>query len=194
MVTSYRITEEHTLSNEWGKLQQVKYETSHTDGKTKDHKAELYDVGNGVSALLYNVAKGTVLLIRQFRLATVRNGNPAGLLTEACAGKVDNLSAEETIIKEIREETGYAITEVEHIMSLFPSPGSFTERLELYIAAYEPKQKVGEGGGVEIEGEDIEVLEIPFHQTLQMIKDGVIRDAKTIILLQYVALNGLFAK
>lgn len=191
MVTSYKITEAQTLSNEWGKLQKIRFETSHTNGETRQHKAELYDVGNGVAVLLYNAARRTVLLIRQFRLAVVRNGNPDGLLTEVCAGKIDDLSADETIVKEIREETGYEISDVKHIMSVFPSPGSFTERLELYVAEYSPEQKAEAGGGLEEEGEDIEVMEIPLDQALAMIKDGRIRDTKTIILLQYAALNGL---
>jgi nudix-type nucleoside diphosphatase (YffH/AdpP family) len=191
MVTSYNIKEEHMLSDEWGKLQKDIFETKSTDGRHHEHRAELYDPGNGAAVLLYNADKGTVLLIRQFRLATVKKGNPSGLLVEACAGKTDDLSPDETIIKEIWEETGYAVTHAEHVMSVYPSPGSFTERLELFVAAYSPEQKKGDGGGLKDEGEDIDVIEIPFKDALSMIWNGEIQDGKTIILLQYAALKGL---
>jgi nudix-type nucleoside diphosphatase (YffH/AdpP family) len=193
MVTSYRIRELHILSNQWGRLQRVVFDTQNELGEIRQHESELYDAGNGAAVLLYNVRQRMVLLIRQFRVATVRNGNPSGLLVEACAGKMDGLPAEQTIIKEIWEETGYAVKAVRPVLSIYPSPGSFTERLELYVAAYEPEDKKSDGGGLKEEGEDIEVIELPFDEALSMIQSGKIRDAKTIILLQYAALNGLFS-
>lgn len=191
MTTSYTIKAERTISKEWGELKHVTYETQNAAGERIGHKAELYDAGNAVAVLLYNAARKTVLLARQFRIATTRNGHPSGMLLEVCAGKMEDLSADETVLKEICEETGYELKEAKHIMSVFMSPGAFTERLELYVAAYTPEQKVERGGGLAEEGEDIVVQELPFTEALAMIENGQIIDAKTILLLQYAALHKL---
>jgi nudix-type nucleoside diphosphatase (YffH/AdpP family) len=147
-----------------------------------------------VAALLCNPSAGTVLLTMQFRIATVRNGNPGGILTEVCAGKLDGSRPDETMRREIREETGYELRELQHVMSLFPSPGAYTERLDLYLARYQPGDKKALGGGLEEEGEDITLRELPFEDALAMIDRGEIQDAKTIILLQYAALKGVFSR
>jgi nudix-type nucleoside diphosphatase (YffH/AdpP family) len=194
MVSAYRFNEEQALYEGWGKLTKLTFDTTDEKGKSREHQNELYNTGNGVAVLLYNSKKKTVLLIRQFRVATVRNGNPEGLNIEVCAGKVDDLSADETIIKEIWEETGYRVNGALQIMSVYPSPGAYTERLELYIAEYQDEDRKGEGGGLKDEGEDIEVMELPFDEALSMVHKGIIRDCKTIILLQYAAINNLFEK
>ncbi len=190
MTTQYRITGEQLLSDEWGKLRKISYETGGA-GNTISHKAELYDTGNAVAVLLYSKARRTVLLNRQFRIAIVCNGHPSGMLTEVCAGKIDDLPADATVLKEIREETGFVLPAVQKVLSVYMSPGAFTERLDMYIAEYSPEQKQAKGGGLKEEGEDIEVLEVPFDDALKMIGNGEIIDAKTIILLQYAALNGI---
>lgn len=157
-----------------------------------ERDGEIYDVGNAASVLLYDAVRGTVHLNRQFRIATVFNGHADGMLTEACAGKIeDGLSPEETARKELREETGYVVGEVTPVMSLFMSPGSFTERLHLFTAPYTPADKKEEGGGKKEEGEAIELMEMPFSEAMELLKRGEIIDAKTVILLQHAALSGL---
>lgn len=193
-IMKYKIINEKVLSKGWGTLQEVTYEKEGHDGKMHQLKTETYDVGNGAAILLYNKEKGTVVLIRQFRLVTVYNGNPEGMLTEVCAGKIDDLSPDETIIKEVKEETGYQISQIEHVMQLYMSPGSFTELLHLYIAPYTPEMKKGEGGGLANEGEMVEVHEMPYTQAMEMVWNGEIKDAKTVLLLQYAGLKGLFDK
>ncbi len=193
MVTGYRVKKSRIVWDGWGTLSELEWETqSKGSAEWKAHKGELYDTGNAAAVLLYNRARRTVLLIRQFRIATVYNGHPSGMLTEVCAGKIEGkLTAEQTIIKEIKEETGYDVKEVERVLSLYMSPGAFTEKLELFVAEYGPQDKQNAGGGLKEEGEDIAVREVPFDEALAMIARGEIIDAKTVILLQHAALNML---
>ena len=93
------------------------------------------------------------------------------------------------IVAEAEEETGFRVTRVEPVFTVFMSPGSVTEKLYFFIAEYQADDRRGDGGGLAAEGEDIEVLEWPLTRALQAIRDGEIMDAKTIILLQHLALN-----
>ena len=161
------------------------------DGSTLTQKREIYEQGNAVAVLLYNKEKGTVLLTRQFRLAGYLNGKN-GYLVETCAGLMDDGNGpDEVAKKEIREETGYDVKSVTKIFEAYTSPGSYTEKIFYYVAAYKPEQKVSEGGGLEEESEEVEVLEWPFEKAYGMIETGEIQDAKTIMLLQYAKINGL---
>lgn len=157
----------------------------------KQQTREVYDRGNGATILLYNPAAATVILTRQFRLPTFLNGNKTGMLIETCAGLLEKESPEESIRRETEEETGYKISSPKKIMEMYMSPGSVSEILYFFVAEYSAQMKVGEGGGLEEENEDIEVLEMPFAKALAMVRSGEIRDAKTILLLQYAQLNEL---
>jgi len=179
------------LSNNWYKLKKVTYEFTDKDGQVKVQHREAYDRGNGATILLYNKNKKTVILTRQFRLPTFINGNPDGMLIESCAGLLDKDNPEVAISRETEEETGYKITDVKKIFEAYMSPGSVTEILYFFVAEYNKDMKVSEGGGLEHEQEQIEVLELPLDEALQMINSGDIKDAKTIMLLQYAKLNKL---
>ncbi len=181
--------EEQVLSANWYTLKKYSYEILKKNGHWQKQSREVYDRGNGAVILLYNREKKTVILTRQFRLPSYVNGNEGGFLIEACAGLLDQDKPEEAIRRETEEETGYRIDKVKKIFEAYMSPGSVSEILYFFIAEYNPSMKVHEGGGVEQEQEDIEVLEIHFHQALAMIESGEIRDAKTIMLLQYVKIR-----
>jgi nudix-type nucleoside diphosphatase (YffH/AdpP family) len=180
------------LSDNWYTLNKVTFEYQREDGSWETQIREAYDRGNGAVILLYNVRKGTVVLTRQFRMPTYLNGNEDGLMIEACAGLLEKGNAEETIRMEVEEETGYKIDKVEKIFEAYMSPGSVTEILYFFIGQYEDAMKVSEGGGADDETENIEVLEMDFGKALQLMKTGEIRDAKTIMLLQYAQINKLF--
>jgi GDP-mannose pyrophosphatase NudK len=141
--------------------------------------------------LLYDKKRRCVILNRQFRIATVYRDNTSGMTLETCAGKIEGMSAYDTILKEIKEETGYVVAEAQFLFKLFMSPGPYAEQIGFYAAAYTPEQKLEHGGGLKEEGEQIEVLEVPFDEALDMITRGDIVDAKTVILLQYAALKEL---
>jgi len=187
---SVRILEKQTLSENWYKLYKFTYAITDKHGKELIQTREAYDRGNGATILLYNSQKRTVILTRQFRLPTLVNGNKEGMLIEACAGLLDLDNPEECIRRETEEETGYRIEHVRKIFDVYMSPGSVTEILHFFVGEYAPEQKVNEGGGVD-ENEDIEVLEKDFDAAYAMIASGEIRDAKTIILLQYAKINNL---
>jgi len=180
------------LSNNWYTLNKFSFEYQKDDGTWEEQHREAYDRGNGAAILLYNKAKGTVILTRQFRMPTYVNGNEDGMMIEACAGLLDGDNPEDCIRKETEEETGYQIENVKKVMETYMSPGSVTEILYLFIGEYEDRMKVSEGGGAENETENIEVLEYPFEEALHMITSGEIKDAKTIMLLQYAQLKSIF--
>lgn len=188
------IVKSEVLSDNWYTLRKVMFKYRLKDGNWQEQSREAYDRGNGATILLYNKAQKTVILTRQFRLPTFINGNSSGMLIEACAGLLDEDNPEECIRRETEEETGYKISEVKKIFELYMSPGSVTEILYFFIAEYTKFMKVNEGGGAEHEQENIEVLELPFNDVLTMMEDGSIRDAKTVILLQYLKIHGLIGK
>jgi nudix-type nucleoside diphosphatase (YffH/AdpP family) len=175
------------LSDNWYVLRKVTYKIRRRDGTWETQSREAYDRGNGATILLYDLARQTVILTRQFRLPTYVNGNASGMLIEACAGLLDRDNAEQCITRELREETGFDIQRVRKVMEVYMSPGSVTELLHFFVAEYSETQRVNDGGGVE--QEDIEVMELHFNDALQRIASGAIRDAKTIMLLQYAALH-----
>ncbi|MBK5410665.1 GDP-mannose pyrophosphatase NudK [Pseudomonas yamanorum] len=185
-----RIHAEELLSDNWYVLKKYTFDLRRRDGSWQSQTREIYDRGNGATILLYNRERRTVLLIRQFRMPTFVNGYH-GYLIESAAGLLDNASPEERIRLEAEEETGYRVGHVEKIYSAFMSPGSVTERIHFFIGEYQPGDRVSDGGGLEDEGEDIEVLELGFEAALAMVESAEIVDGKTIMLLQYLELRML---
>lgn len=186
-----KILKTELLSDNWYKLNKVTYEYQKKNGVWETHSREAYDRGNGATILLYNAEQKSVILTKQFRLPTYVNGNATGMLIEACAGLLDKDNAEDCIRKETEEETGYKVSKVKKIFEAYMSPGSVTEILYFFIAEYNHTMKVSEGGGLEEEQENIEVLELPFDIAYQMIETGEIKDGKTIMLLQYLKIHQL---
>ncbi|MDR6943037.1 GDP-mannose pyrophosphatase NudK [Mucilaginibacter pocheonensis] len=192
-MNNIKILKKEILSDNWYTLNKITYQTTQGDGSVLELSREAYDRGNGATVLLYNTNSKTVILTRQFRMPTYINGNPSGLLIECCAGLLDKNNAEDCIRRETEEETGYQITNVKKVFEAYMSPGSVTEILYFFIAEYTKDMKVSNGGGLDEEHENIEVLELPFTESLQMINTGEIKDAKTIILLQYAQINSLIS-
>jgi len=188
-----RNIKQELLSDNWYRLHKLTFEYHREDGSWETQSREAYDRGNGAAILLYNQKRGTVILTRQFRMPTYINGNDSGMMIEVCAGLLDGDHPEDCIKKETEEETGYKLDHVEKVFESYMSPGSVTEILYFFIGSYEEKMKVGDGGGAEEETENIEVLEMDFKKALDMIGTGEIKDAKTIMLLQYAKINGLFS-
>lgn len=177
------------LSDNWYILNKVTFDYNKESDDPETQVREVYDRGNGAVILLYNSAKKTVVLTRQFRIPTYLNGNTSGMLIEACAGMLDEDNPIDCIIRETEEETGYRISSVKKVFQSYMSPGAVTEILHFFIGEYQPEMKVSEGGGLVEEHENIEVLEYPFNEAYQMIASGEITDAKTIMLLQYAKIN-----
>lgn len=189
MSFNIEVIKDKVLSDNYFILRNITYDLTRKNGDVIRHKREVYDRGNGATILLYNPDKKSVVLIRQFRVATWVNGNEDGCLIETCAGLLDDDEPEVCIRKEAVEETGYAVSEVRKVFELYMSPGGVTEIVHFFIARYDDSIRANNGGGVE--DEDIEVLELPFAQALEMMKSGEIRDGKAVILLQYLQSSGL---
>ncbi len=181
-----RIEEIKILSDNWYVLKNVTFSLKRNDGTWQRSTREAYDRGNGATILLYDTARRTVVLTRQFRLPAYLDGYRE-MLIEAAAGMLDNASPEDRIRAETEEETGYRVRDVKKVFELFMSPGAMTEKLYFFVAAYDAASKAGKGGGIAAEGEDIEVLELAFDEALAMVADGRICDAKTVVLLQWAA-------
>ena len=189
MSFNIEVIKDKVLSDNYFILRNITYDLTRKNGDVIRHKREVYDRGNGATILLYNPDKKSVVLIRQFRVATWVNGNEDGRLIETCAGLLDDDEPEVCIRKEAVEETGYAVSEVRKVFELYMSPGGVTEIVHFFIARYDDSIRANNGGGVE--DEDIEVLELPFAQALELMNSGEIRDGKAVILLQYLQSSGL---
>ncbi|MFI6653124.1 NUDIX domain-containing protein [Streptomyces sp. NPDC050529] len=187
-----RIRDVEVLSCDWYVLRKTTFDYEHTDGRISSEQRETYDRGDGATILLHNAHHGTVLLTRQFRLPAYVNGHPDGMLLETAAGLLDGDSPDEAIRREAAEETGHDIGTPAHVFDVYMSPGSVTERLHFYAAPYDPADNPTGTTGVEAEGEDITTVELPFTDALAMVRNGTIADAKTIMLLQWAALDGPF--
>ncbi|WP_263602945.1 GDP-mannose pyrophosphatase NudK [Chryseobacterium sp. PET-29] len=189
--TNVQIEKTEILSDNWYTLKKVTFSIQKKDGSFQQQSREAYDRGNGAAILLYDKSTGNVILTRQFRLPSFLNGNETGMMIEVCAGLLDDDNPEDCIKRETEEETGYKISHVEKIFEAYMSPGAVTEILHFFIAEYSKDMKINDGGGLDDEGEDIEVLELSFEEALQMIDTGAIKDAKTIMLLQYLRLKNI---
>jgi len=180
-------------SDGWHVLRRTTYDYRRRSGRWVTEHRETYDRGNGATILLYDIERRTVLLTRQFRFPVYVNGHPDGMFIETAAGLLDDDDPETAIRREASEELGVELGELQHLFDVYMSPGSVTERVHFYAAPFTPADRIGAGGGLAEDGEDIEVLELPFDDALAMTADGRIADAKTIMLLQWAALGGPFA-
>jgi nudix-type nucleoside diphosphatase (YffH/AdpP family) len=183
-----RVKNVRLLSDNHFILKAATFEWRRANGEWQTQQRESYDRGNAATLLPYNLKQRTVVLVRQFRYPAYVNGHD-DLMIEAAAGLLDDESPEIRVRAEVEEETGYRLGEIRKIFEAFMSPGSVTEKLHFFVAEYQPDMRIGNGGGLASEGEDIEVLELPIDQALVMTGDGRIVDAKTIMLLQYAALH-----
>lgn len=186
-----RIIDVDLLSDDWYVLKKTTFERKRRDGQWQRMSRETYDRGNGATILLYNRARATILLTRQFRFPAYVNGCASGMLIETCAGLLDADDPEQCIRREAEEELGVRVRQAHKLFEAYMSPGSVTEKLHFFAAEYDADDMIGVGGGIQAEGEDIEVLEIPFDEAMAMIRSGAIEDGKTIMLLLHAASVGL---
>ena len=183
-----RVQSVRVLSDNYATLKDTTFEWRRANGEWQTQHLETFDRGNAATLLPYNLARRTVVLVRQFRYPAYVNGWD-DLLIETPAGLLDNEGPEIRIRAEVEEETGYRLGKIRKVFEAFMSPGAVTEKLHFFVAEYQHDMRVGSGGGNPDEGEDIEVIELSIDEALAMIGDRRIVDAKTIMLLQYAALN-----
>ncbi|MEL0456177.1 GDP-mannose pyrophosphatase NudK [Flavobacteriaceae bacterium SZ-1-7] len=179
------------LSDNYYILNRVTFDYLMPNGKWVNQMREVYDRGDGAGILLYNKKKKTVILTKQFRMPTFMNDNKDGVLVEIAAGMLDKDNPEACIIRETEEEVGYRLKEVRKVYEAYSSPGVMTEKMHFFVGEYTDDMKVNEGGGLDSEHEDIEVLELPFEKAIEMLNAGQIEDTRTIVLLQYAQIHKL---
>lgn len=183
------IVTEETLYKGWSWLRKFVIDYTRSDGEKELQTREIYNSGDGAAILLYNPLTREIVLIKQFRLPVLLNSDTDGFVIECCAGMLDDLDPMQAIIKEVKEETGYEVTQVTKIYEAFATPGAHTEKIHFYIAKYSENLKIAQGGGDSSEQEDIEILHYRYDEIATLLKDGLIIDAKTIVLLQYALLH-----
>lgn len=176
------------LARNWGTLTQYTLDYRRRDGLVQRLEREVYDHGSAAAMLLFDPVRKTVLLVRQFRLPVQLNGDDPDLL-EACAGLLDGEAPAIAAAREALEETGHAPIDVTYVCDCYASPGSLTEKVSLFIGHYNGETFHHQGGGLFEEGEEIEVVELALEDALALIGKGGVTDAKTIILLQHLALT-----
>ncbi len=177
------------LADGWGVLKRVTFDQRFRDGTWRSLTRLAYDHGDCASVLPYDPKRGLVLLVRQFRLPAYLNGHPEPVI-EACAGRLDGDDPATCARKEAEEELGYRLGPLEQAFDVYMSPGADTERMAGFIAPYDHDNRIGDGGGLAHEGEDIEVLEMAFDEAFAGIASGLIADGKTVMLLQHLKLSG----
>ncbi|WIM99379.1 NUDIX domain-containing protein [Actinoplanes oblitus] len=187
------VREVELLAAAWHVLRRTTYDYRRRDGSWSREQRETYDRGDGATVLLYHPHRRTVLLTRQFRYPVYVNGHPDGMFVETAAGLLDGDDPAAAVRREASEELGVVIGELEPVFAVWTSPGSVTERVHCFAAPYSAASRVGAGGGLADDGEDIAAVEMPFATALDRIASGEIADAKTIMLLQWAALRGPFS-
>lgn len=146
--------------------------------------------GDSVAAVVHDREADTVILIEQFRYPAYENG--PGWLLELPAGVVENdhdADPAATMRRELEEEIGYHVSDLQLISTFYPSPGGSSERIYVYYAPVTPQARQSAGGGLASEGEDIRLLTLKAADAFAKIASGDIRDAKTIIGLQWLQLQ-----
>lgn len=180
------------ISNFWGKLERVNFDFTFKNGKSVNLTHEVYGKADGVAILLYNPTSKKVILSKQFRMPVFVAGIQNGFSIEVVGGAMDeNETPENCVIRETEEEVGYKISELKRVTTTFLSPGIVKERVHLFVGEYKDEDKTENGGGLEEENEEIEVLETDFSEALKMIETEEIIDARAIMLLQYVQIHKL---
>jgi GDP-mannose pyrophosphatase NudK len=185
-MANVQILNKETLSERKFPLRNISYQKFTTTGETVDMEAEVYYRPDATAVLLYNPGQQIFLLTEQFRMPVYLNSSDTGLLTETCAGLIDEgETPEDAAIREAEEELGYKVKELAFAGKVYTSAGGITELVHLYTAAYTEADKVSDGGGAEGENEDITLVHLSYADARRMLQQGEIIDAKTMILLQH---------
>lgn len=187
--SAIRIVEQKTVWKRFIHLSTIVLEQTRADGRVELLDREVHDHGAAAAILLVDPVRRSVVLVRQFRPGAFFGGHEDGFLLEVPAGLLDGDSPQEAIGREAMEETGYAVRDVRHLFDTYSSPGTLTERVSCFAAHIDSAKRDGKGGGVDGEGEDIEVVEMPIDAACGLIATGGIVDAKTIMMLQWLMLN-----
>ncbi len=185
-----RLAARRRVYSGWNTIDEIDVVVTDAVGGSVQHVREVIDHGHAVAVLPVDVDRRVALLVRQWRAALVgTDDNP--FLPEVCAGLIDEgETPEQAMIREAEEELGVRLQNLEDCGRIVVSPGCLTETIRLFLATYGEGARVTDGGGVDHEGEDIEVIEMPLDNLFDAARSGSIFDAKTLVLVQTLMLRG----
>lgn len=149
---------------------------------------EVMDRGHAVVVLPYDVERDEIVMLEQFRVGALATSETPWLL-ELVAGMTEPNETEESVAhRELDEEAGLTAQQMRFALSYLSSPGGLTERISIYIAKVDASQ-AAQYGGLASEHEDIRVESVPRETAMQLLDDGKIDNAATVIALQWLALH-----
>ncbi|GGP55521.1 NUDIX domain-containing protein [Streptomyces calvus] len=183
-----------TVTEDWLTLAEYRLGARQPDGRTRGATRVSVHRGDRAAVLLYSRRYGTVVLTRQFRLPVLLDGRADGQLLETAGGLLDGQEAHEAVRREAEEETGFRVGAVTPAFRVYLAPQLSRERTYLFTAEYEPGDRVGPGGGVAAEGEDIQVVELPLERAIELVQGEETADAKTLLLLLHARDRGLCSR
>ncbi len=183
------ITATEVLLTGWSRVVRLHYRQTNRDGTVIEQDRDLLDRGNGVTVLLYNRERQTLLLLRQPRIVATVHSMDGGNTLEACSGQMETDDPEACAFRELEEEAGHRPISLQRVGTFYAGPGSSLELIHVFIAEYSDATRVANaGGGVTTEGEDIELVEVPIRQAAEWLRRGELHDARTCLALSYLLL------
>jgi nudix-type nucleoside diphosphatase (YffH/AdpP family) len=184
-----KLTGRRRVFSGWNSVDEITVEVASADGGTVVHDREVVDHGHAVAVLPVDPVRRMALLVRQWRAPLVGTDDDPFLL-EACAGIIDpGETPEAAVRREAEEEMGIHLDELEDKGRVIMSPGALTETIRLYLAAYGDGSRISDGGGLDHEGEEIEIVELPLDELYAITRSGALLDSKTVILIQMLMLR-----
>jgi nudix-type nucleoside diphosphatase (YffH/AdpP family) len=178
------------LLKSWITIDEVEVTVTHRDGLRQTVTREIHDHGQVVCVLPVDRERRVALLARQLRVPLAAMGEADPMLLEAAAGLIDEgETPEQAILREGEEELGVQLSDLVLVAHAYASPGSLTEKPYHFLASYRLMDKIHEGGGLDEEGEYIEVEEIALDELGEAALQGKLRDMKTILLIQHLMLS-----
>lgn len=176
------IKSEDTLFDGFFKIKQAQIECKHGE-EIVQFEQTMMQKKDAVAVLVWNQDTQRFIFVKQYRYPIANREDD--FLLEIPAGTIDGTdSPMKTAVREIEEEIGYKANDIEEVMEFYTSSGASSEKVHLFMCITSNKEKISDGGGLQNEGEMLEIVELSIEQVYKMIDLGTIKDAKTIIALQ----------
>ncbi|EOD2822066.1 TPA: ADP-ribose diphosphatase [Providencia stuartii] len=174
-----------------GFFQMIEYRFRHRlfeGGWSEEITREVFERGHAGVILPYDPEADKVVLIEQIRLPAIETSQTPWLL-EAVAGMIEtDETAEQVVRREADEEAGLVIGRTEKALSYLSSPGGSSERMYVYVGEVDSSHASGIHG-LKSENEDIRVHVVSRELAYQWVEEGIIDNAATVIVLQWLQLN-----